>query len=81
MMQELPPAGKRDHAKPSLQRTDLVTPQREFFIPDLCAARPTVFSILLAELMVLVHFAKQPARWLGRVRPEFTVRVVGGTAE
>jgi len=40
---------------PSQQRTDQVTPQPDFFIPDLCATRPTVFSILLAELMVLVY--------------------------
>jgi len=44
---------------PSLQRTDQVrgqmtTPQ-DFFIPDLCATRPTVLSILLAELVVLIH--------------------------
>ena len=48
MMQELPPAGKRDHA-------ERMTPQQDFFIPDLCATRPTVMSILLAELVVLVH--------------------------
>ena len=44
---------------PSLQHTDQVTeqatPQQDFFIPDLCATRPTVLSILLAELVVLVH--------------------------
>jgi two-component system sensor histidine kinase AlgZ len=55
MMQELPPAGNWDHAMPSLQRTDQVTPQQDFFIPDLCATRPTVLSILLSELVVLVH--------------------------
>ncbi len=55
MMQELPPAGKWGRATPSLRRTDQVTPQQDFFIPDLCATRPTVLSILLAELVVLVH--------------------------
>jgi two-component system sensor histidine kinase AlgZ len=40
---------------PSLQRTDQVTPQQDFFIPDLCATRPTVLSVLLSELLVLVH--------------------------
>jgi len=38
-----------------LQRTDQMTPQENFLIPDLCATRPTVFSILLAELMVLIY--------------------------
>ncbi|NQX88982.1 MAG: histidine kinase [Halioglobus sp.] len=28
---------------------------REFFIPDLCAARPVLLSILLSELLVLVY--------------------------
>jgi len=55
MMKELPPAGKWGHAMPSLQRMDQVTPQQDFLIPDLCATRPTVLSILLSELVVLVH--------------------------
>lgn len=29
--------------------------QADFFIPDLCATRPAVLSILLSELLVLVH--------------------------
>jgi len=29
--------------------------QRDFFIPDLCATRPVLLSILLSELVVLVH--------------------------
>jgi two-component system sensor histidine kinase AlgZ len=44
---------------PSPQRTDPATeqaaPQTEFFIPDLCATRPVVLSILLSELVVLVY--------------------------
>lgn len=39
---------------PSPARKDEATTQ-DFFIPNLCATRPTVFSILLAELVVLVH--------------------------
>ena len=59
MTQELPPPGKWDQAMPSPQRTDQATeqaaPQKDFFIPDLCATRPVVLSIMLSELVVLVH--------------------------
>ena len=40
---------------PSPQRTDRAAPQKDFFIPDLCATRPAVLSILLSELVVLVY--------------------------
>ena len=44
---------------PSPQRTEQATEQAatrtDFFIPDLCATRPAVLSILLSELVVLVH--------------------------
>jgi len=44
---------------PSPQRTDpakeQASPPTEFFIPDLCATRPVVLSILLSELVVLVY--------------------------
>jgi len=58
MTQELPPPGAWDQAAPSPQRVDRVTarvPPHDFFIPDLCATRPVVLSILLAELVVLVY--------------------------
>lgn len=61
MMQEAPVPG--DDSRPAStaqhtdQKTELVTPalQQEFFIPDLCATRPAVLSILLSELLVLVY--------------------------
>jgi two-component system, LytTR family, sensor histidine kinase AlgZ len=55
MSQKLPTAVKRDLATPSRLRTEGVAAHHDFFIPDLCATRPTVLSILLAELVVLVH--------------------------
>ena len=49
MKQELPPLQRTDQA--SLQ----TSAHQDFLIPNLCATRPTVFSILLAELVVLIH--------------------------
>ena len=44
---------------PPPQRTDQVAEpvalKNDFFIPDLCATRPVVLSILLSELVVLVY--------------------------
>lgn len=55
MSHNLPPTEKWNLATPLRQRKDGVAAHQDFFIPDLCATRPTVLSILLAELVVLVH--------------------------
>jgi len=59
MTQGLSTPDTRDRAAPVRQRAERATEQaalqQEFFIPDLCATSPVVLSILLSELVVLVH--------------------------
>ena len=36
--------------------------ERDFFIPDICAPQPTLFLILLLELLVLVYVLASSGR-------------------
>jgi len=58
-MQESPLPGESGSATPAPPRKSPALEQtaldKEFFIPDLCATSPVVLSILLSELVVLVH--------------------------
>jgi two-component system sensor histidine kinase AlgZ len=45
----MPPAQRAEQA------TEQAAPEKDFFIPDLCTTRAVVLSILLSELVVLVH--------------------------
>ncbi len=55
MTQEIPPPGQWDGTTSSPPRAEQAAAQDEFFIPDLCASRSAALSILLSELVVLVH--------------------------